>query len=389
VLEIESLRQQAMLDTGLEDFGDPAFYEALERLLDALLSEARLNEFGQMRAEMTILAGLGKRLQIQEYLSAHPEVADEPVRQPVFIIGLPRTGTTALHHLLNQDPRNRTLRLWEAQNPVPPPETATYTTDPRIAAQAESVALTETFLPGFKRTHLIDAQEPDECYMLLNRNFMSVEYPALFHIPSFANWLYANLCRSDSYDYHRRQLQLLQSRHPGSWVLKAPFHQLGLREILRVYPDAIILQTHRAPMAFVASGCSFSELLRRSSSDVIDRAQIGRDWMNMLAAYTGTFEADRAALEPAHPGQFIDLHHDDFLRDPWPVLEQICALRGMPLDASVRERMQGWLDAHPRGRHGEHRYRLQDYSIDRGEVEALFGDYTRRYGLNMDEERAA
>ena len=163
MLEIESLRQQAMLDTGLEDFGDPAFYEALERLLDALLTEARLNEFGQMRAEMTILAGLGKRLQIQDYLAAHPEVADEPVQQPVFIIGLPRTGTTALHHLLNQDPRNRTLRLWEAQNPVPPPETATYTTDPRIAAQAESVALTVTFLPGFKRTHLIDAEEPDEC----------------------------------------------------------------------------------------------------------------------------------------------------------------------------------------------------------------------------------
>lgn len=389
MLEIESLRQQSMLETGLEDFGDPAFYEALERLLDALLTEARLNEFGQMRAEMTILAGLGKRLQIQDYLTAHPEVADVPVRQPVFIVGLPRTGTTALHHLLNQDPRNRTLRLWEAQNPVPPPETASYTTDSRIAAQAESVALTETFLPGFKRTHLIDAQEPDECYMLLNRNFMSVEYPALFHIPSFANWFYANLCRSDSYDYHRRQLQLLQSRHSGSWVLKAPFHQLGLREILRVYPDAIILQTHRAPMAFVASGCSFSEVLRRSGSDAIDRAEIGRDWMNMLTAYTRTFEADRAALEPAHPRQFIDVQHDDFVRDPWPLLEQLYALRGMPLEAAVRERMQGWLDAHPRGKHGEHRYQLQDYSIDRAEVEALFGGYTRRYGLSMDEERAA
>lgn len=389
MLEIESLRQQAMLETGLEDFGDPAFYEALERLLAALLTEARLNDFGRMRAEMTILAGLSKRLQIQGYLSAHPEVTTIPVRQPVFIVGLPRTGTTALHHLLNQDPRNRTLRLWEAQNPIPPPETATYTSDPRIAAQAESVALTETFLPGFKRTHLIDAEGPDECYMLLNRNFMSVEYPALFHIPSYANWFYANLCRSDSYDYHRRQLQLLQSRHPGSWVLKAPFHQLGLREILRVYPDAIILQTHRAPMAFVASGCSFSEVLRRSGSDAVDRAEIGRDWMNMLTAYTRTFEADRSMLEPAHPGQFIDVQHDDFVHNPWPLLEQLYALRGMALDGGVRARMQAWLDAHPRGKHGEHRYRLADYGIDRAEVEALFGDYTRRYGLNLDEERAA
>ncbi|WP_162300009.1 sulfotransferase family protein [Kineobactrum sediminis] len=386
MLEIESLRQQAIAETGLDDFGAPAFYEALERLLDALHTEARLNDFGRMRAEMTIVAGLGKRLQIEHYLGEHPQVADEVIRRPVFIVGLPRTGTTALHHLLNQDPLNRTLRLWEAQNPVPPPMSATYYTDPRIAAQAESVALTETFLPGFKRTHLIDAEEPDECYMLLNRNFMSVEYPAMFHIPSYANWLYANLCRSDSYEYHRRQLQLLQSQHPGNWVLKAPFHQLGLREILRVYPDAIILQTHRAPMAFVASGCSFNELLRRSSSDIIDRAEIGRDWMTMLDAYTRTFEADRAALEPAHPGQFIDLTHDDLLSDPWPVIEQIYSLRGLVLTDSTRAAMRQWLAAHPRAQHGQHQYRLEDYSIDRGEVETLFGDYARRYGLAMDEE---
>ncbi|HBQ40855.1 MAG TPA: sulfotransferase, partial [Halieaceae bacterium] len=137
MLELEALRQQAMVDTGLEDFGDPAFYEALERLLEALHTEARLNEFGHMRAEMTILDGLSRRLEIENYLTSHPEVGEQQVQRPVFILGLPRTGTTALHHLLNQDPRNRTLRLWEAQQPVPPPETASYTSDPRIAARAE------------------------------------------------------------------------------------------------------------------------------------------------------------------------------------------------------------------------------------------------------------
>jgi len=386
VLELEALRQQAMLDTGLEDFGDPAFYEALERLIEALHSEARLNEFGQMRAQMTIADGLARRLEIEDYLKRHPEVGEQPVQRPVFILGLPRTGTTALHHLLNQDANNRTLRLWEAQQPVPPPQTQSYSSDPRIAARAEGVALTETFLPGFLQTHLIDAEEPDECYMLLNRNFMSVEYSALFHVPSYADWLYSNLCRSDSYDYHRRQLQLLQSQHPGQWVLKAPFHQLGLREILRVYPDAIIVQTHRSPLAFVASGCSFSEVLRRSSSDVIDRSEIGRDWMTMLTAYTQTFEADRAALEPSHPGQFLDLYHDDFVADPWRSIEQLYALRGMTLQAESRQRMQAWLDNHPRGKHGVHRYRLEDYGITRGEVEALFASYVQRYDVTLDEE---
>jgi hypothetical protein len=384
VLDMEELLQAAREQTGLSDFGDDDFREPLERLVNALNSEAQLNDFGKIRAQLTIGSGLGNRLKIQDYLAGHPEVRDEQVVRPVFIVGLPRTGTTALHHMLNHDPGNRTLRLWEAQNPIPPPEAASYTTDPRIAKQKEGVALTETFLPGFLTTHLLGAEEPDECYMLLNRNFMSVEYSAMFHIPSYANWLYDNLCRRDSYAYHKLQLQLLQSRHPGHWVLKAPFHQLGLAEILKYYPDAIIVQTHRAPMSFVASGCSFSELLRKSGSDHIDRAEIGRDWMEMLTIYTHTFEADRARLEQQHPGQFLDLKHDDFVAHPWAAIEAIYQMRGTPLDAQSRTVMQGWLDENPQGKHGKHQYRLEDYGIAREEVEALFGDYVQRYGLSME-----
>jgi len=384
VFDKDKLLQYALEETGLSDFGGDDFHEPLERLLRALNTEAQLNEAGFFRADMTIRAGLTDRLRIVDYLKQHPEVRDEVVAKPVFIVGLPRTGTTALHHLMNQDSANRTLRLWEAQNPVPPPETATYTTDPRIARQREAVALTEAYLPGFFTTHLMDADEPDECYMLLNRNFMSVEYSAMFHIPSYATWLYANLCRRDSYAWHKVQLQLLQSRHPGHWVLKAPFHQLGLAEILKYYPDAIIVQTHRAPMTFVASGCSFSELLRRSASDHIDRAVIGRDWMEMLTVYTQTFESDRARLEPEFPGQFLDIHHDDFVADPWPAVEAIYRLRGTPLSEQGRSNMAAWLDAHPQGLHGRHEYRLEDYGITREEVEALFGGYVERYGLTMD-----
>ena len=383
-ITVEELLANAVRETGLADFGSDGFREPLQRLVAALEKQARLNDFGRMRAGMTISAGLVNRLKIQDYLQQHPEVQREFITRPVFIVGLPRTGTTALHHMLNQDPGNRTLRLWEAQNPVPPPETASYYSDPRIDQQRQGVALTEQFLPGFLATHLIDAEEPDECYMLLNRNFMSVEYSALFHIPDYANWLYENLCASDSYDYHRTQLQLLQSRHPGQWVLKAPFHQLGLSEILRLYPDAIIVQTHRAPLSFVASGCSFSELLRRSGSDHIDRGEIGRDWMDMLSVYTRTFEADRARLEPAHPGQFIDLQHDDFVRDPWPGIKAIYAARGSDLEPEARNAMQQWLDAHPKGKHGRHDYRLEDYAIERDEVEQLFAAYVERYDLTME-----
>ncbi len=384
VLNKDQLLQAAVEQTGLSDFGSDDFREPLDRLVLALNTEARLNDFGRIRAQMTIASGLSNRLKIQDYLQRHPQVRDEVVSRPVFIVGLPRTGTTALHHMLNQDPANRTLRLWEARNPVPPPETATYNTDPRIAREEEGVALTDNFLPGFFATHLLEAREPDECYMLLNRSFMSVEYSAMFHIPSYANWLYANLCKRDSYAYHKLQLQLLQSRHPGQWVLKAPFHQLGLTQILKYYPDAIIVQTHRAPMSFVASGCSFSELLRKSGSDHCDKAEIGRDWMEMLSIYTRTFEGDRARLEPDFPGQFLDLRHDDFVADPWPAIEAIYRMRGTPITEQGRAAMAQWLAQHPKGKHGKHEYRLEDYAITRAEVQALFGDYVERYGLTME-----
>lgn len=384
MLDKHELLDAAVEQTGLNDFGADDIQEPLDRLLGALNSEARLNDFGHLRAQMTISAGLCKRLEIHNYLIQHPEVASEKVVRPVFIVGLPRTGTTALHHMLNHDAGNRTLRLWEAQNPVPPPETATYLTDPRIQQQSEGVALTEQFLPGFLTTHLIDAEEPDECYMLLNRNFMSVEYSAMFHVPSYANWLYRNLCGSGSYAYHKQQLQLLQSRHPGRWVLKAPFHQLGLTEILKHYPDAIIVQTHRAPMSFVASGCSFSELLRRSGSDEVDKHEVGRDWMDMLEIYTHTFERDRALLEPRYPGQFVDIRHDDFVSDPWPAIESIYAARGDELTSQARVQMQAWLGNHPQGKHGKHTYQLDDYGISRSQVNTLFSSYAERYNLTMD-----
>jgi hypothetical protein len=384
VLDKDQLLQEAMDQTGLQDFGEEDFQQPLERLIAALNTQAKLNDFGSFRAQFTINAGLTNRLKIQQYLCEHPEVRDEVVERPVFIVGLPRTGTTALHHMLNQDSSNHTLRLWEAQNPIPPPQTATYTTDSRIAKQRQGVEMTETFLPGFLQTHLIDAEEPDECYMLLNRNFMSVEYSAMFHIPSYANWLYETLPDSDCYAYHKVQLQLLQSQRPGCWVLKAPFHQLGLRGILAQYPDAIIVQTHRAPMSFVASGCSFSELLRKSGSDDIDKKVIGRDWMDMLSVYTRTFEADRAVLEVQFPGQFMDMNHDAFVADPWPTIDEIYRLRGAPLSKTGRAGMSDWLDANPKGKHGKHVYSLEEYGITRAEIETLFGDYVERYNLTMD-----
>ena len=176
----------------------------------------------------------------------------------------------------------------------------------------------------------------------------------------------------------------MQSCHPGRWVLKAPFHQLGLEEILRLYPDAIIVQTHRSLGAVVASGCSFSALLRRSGSDHVELQEIGRDWMAMLRAYTVRFEKSRAELEDHHPGQFVDLMYTDFIADPLSGVRKIYAASGVILESESERRMSDWLAKNPQGKHGEHVYQLSDYGVSIDEVKNLFDEYLIRYDLTID-----
>lgn len=382
VLAIDAFISAAKTNTGLNHFGAMDFIEPLERLIDALNNEAQLSEIGKYQVEMSIAKGLENRLKIENYIANNPAVLEQEIHHPIFIAGLPRTGTTALHHLLNADPVNHTLRLWEGNEPIPPPEDASYHNDPRIEKTKENVALTEQFMPGFFKTHLMDAEAPDECHLLFGQNFMSVQYSAQFHIPSYASWLYAQEL-TPLYAYHKRQMLVLQHKKSGRWVLKTPYHQLGLAAILANHPDAIIVQTHRPPLKIIGSGCSFSKLVRSNGSLVNDNNTIGRDWMEMLTIYSNAFEANRVELEPKHIGQFIDIDHDTFVANPWPDLEKIYAAAESKIDSNGRQLMQQWLDDNPQGKHGKHSYDIAEYGISQTEIDELFGDYIDRYGLTM------
>ena len=382
MIDKDSLMLSAIEETNLKDFGSDDFHQALDILITALNTEAKLNDFGQERARMSITSDLVARLKLQDYIKKNPDVLEQEIVKPVFIAGLPRTGTTALHHMLNQDKANHSLRLWEAANLVPPPEEETYTSDPRIKEHRELLEFTGLLMPDFYKTHLLDSEEPDECYQLMNRSFISVGYSGLYHVPSYAEWLYQQDL-SEVYAYHKLQLQLLQHKKSGRWILKAPFHQLGIEALLQHYPDALIVDTHRSPMSFVASGCSFTEVVRKPGSDQVNPYEVGADWMAMLRAYTHTFEAARPKLEAKFPGQFIDIYHDQFVKDPWPSIEAIYQAGSRVLSNEGRSNMQAWLDANPRGKHGKHEYNLEYYGISRQDVEDLFGDYTHRYQLSM------
>ncbi|MEM8499022.1 MAG: sulfotransferase [Pseudomonadota bacterium] len=383
MLNAQALLNQSRADTELTDLNGDEVLDALDRLVHALNEEAKLNDIGMYRAQASITNALKNRLKIEAYIRENPEVLNEKIERPIFIAGLPRTGTTALHHMMNEDSANRTIRLWEGADLVPPAETASYSTDPRIEQSRQGVQLTEQFLPGFLKTHLLDAESPDECHMFFNQTLVSVEFTSSYNIPSYTNWVYQQNFEP-LYAYHKKQMQLLQFKKPGRWVMKTPLHQLGVRAILSNHPDAIVVQTHRAPMTIVASGFSFNEVVRSGNSDHIDRKVIGRDWMEMMRIYSEEFESARAEMESKHQGQFLDVYHDDFVNNPWPDLERIYSAANTSISEQGRVSMNNWLENNPKGRYGKHEYRLEDYGVTRADVESLFAGYVQRYHVAME-----
>ena len=382
-LDAAALLDRASRLTGLTDFGDPFFREPLRVLLEALEHEADLTLLGRVIARTDLVRLLQNRLHMTDVLMHFPEIAGGEVRQPIVIVGLPRTGTTILHELLAQDPANRVPMTWEVMHPWPPPERATYETDRRIAIVDKHFAGVDRLIPGFKRMHPMGAQLPQECVALTAHDFASMLFSTTHFVPSYQAWL----DRTDLrwvYAAHRRQLQYLQWRCPAErWVLKSPGHLWTLDALLAIYPDARIVQTHRDPLAVVASLANLVALLRSMSSDRIDRPAIGAEWSARLADGLQRAMHARDHLPPDTAPVF-DMHFADFIRDEIGMVRRIYEHFGMVLSLDVEERMRRFLAANPRDKYGAHQYTLQDAGLDAATERQRFAAYQQRFGIESE-----
>ena len=228
-LDEKSLMEEAMKNTGLSDFGDESFLEGFRRLLDSLQNEGRLTPIGRLIAHGLVLRNLENRLSVSEDWKRYPEMGKEEIVKPIFVVGLPRTGSTILHDILARDPGNRVPLTWECHRPSPPPERATYETDPRIAECEEYLEQTSrALIPEFQAIHPMGALLAQECVMLQAHDFTSIIFAHQFRIPSYQAWV-ESTDLSSVYATHRRQLQYMQWRCPGErWVLKSVGHLWGL-----------------------------------------------------------------------------------------------------------------------------------------------------------------
>lgn len=382
-LDAEELIQTARRDTGLDDFGGDSFREGLGIFTDSLKREGHLSSAGQAMARGMITKLLGNRLQIEDWYRRHPEIDAGLVPAPIFVLGLPRTGTTALSALLARDPDTRSIRTWESGAPCPPPETATEHSDPRIAKTEAGMALMDQVIPEMRILYDAHATGPSECQDLLGMEFKAQHVTGQFRVPSFARWQRDCDMRS-AYRYHRRTLKLLQWRcPPNRWHLKTPVHMLSLDALLETYPDARFVMTHRDPAKVLGSVCSVISRLRALTSDLREPEVVGQEQLELWEEALARCIRFRERVGEA---RFADVHFRDQLTDPVAAVERAYRKLGIPFTEKAKGRMQEWAREHRRGRHGAHEYRLEDYGLRHPHVRERFAFYTRRFGVALEDQ---
>jgi hypothetical protein len=382
-LDEKALLDKACKKTGLDDFGDDSFREAMGVLFRAYETEAALSFVGRICVRSDTLRLLSNRLRLVADRRLQPAIADEVIRRPLFITGLPRSGTTFLHALLAQDPAHRAPQVWEVMHPSPPPEKAAYATDGRIATTARELKWLDLLMPDFEKVHMIDARLPQECIAITSHDFRSYTFESMYTVPSYRAW-HDRQDKRPVYEFHRHFLQHLQWRCPGQrWVLKAPSHLLALEALLQVYPDAGIILTHRDPLKVLASCASFTEVLRNGFTEQVDKAAMAREvrerWVEGAGLAVKCRQTPGASLQ-----QLFDVHYAELLRDPMSMVRRIYAHFDLELTGAAERAMKGFLLANPKNKGGVHRYSLEEFGLDPAEERRRFQFYLDFFGIEPE-----
>ncbi|MEO5651259.1 MAG: sulfotransferase [Marmoricola sp.] len=366
----EDIAAAAVRTTGLDDFGGTEHEEGLRLLCEDLVAHGGLTPEGNYMQRTQIKSALVARLLSQRGFAQHPSYAEVAIRRPIFVCGLPRTGTTALHRLLHADPTHQGLELWLTEVPAPRPPRASWDEDPVFQALNAAYSEHQVLNPEFMGIHYMDAATVEECWRVLRQSGTSIGFESLAYVPDYSAWL-AKQDWTPAYERHRANLQLIGLHDQDQrWVLKNPSHLVALDAILTVYPDALIVQTHRDPVVAIASACSLSAEATRGWSTTFVGATIGRTQLDMLGNAVARFNEQRAQ----HPAaQFVDVDYREFVGDPVRTTRKI--YDAFDLDwTPATDRAVRALDEESRqgGRRPAHSYDLADYGLSEAEVRERF-----------------
>lgn len=370
---LEALHEEAARSVGLLDFGDTAYRIPMQHLLNSYDKDADLTPVGVERTRDMLVTVLKVRLQLQEAHRQWPEARATEIRRPIFVTGLPRTGTTALHRLLCLDPGSQGMEYWLTEAPQPRPPQESWADNPDYQAIAAPMVARRAANPQMNGIHFISPDTVEECWRAKRLSMLSIDFQNIAHLSSYSTWLADQDCRP-AYEAHRDMLQVIGLHEQDRrWVLKSPSHLFGLEALMATYPDALVVQTHRDPRTVVASVSSLIQHAVVGTSNTLTAEAVGRDQLDMWSSGARRFAEARQRYDPA---QFVDVAYDDFVSDAPGVVAAIYQAFGIPLGEEVRATVAAsHEESKTSDRRPDHTYRLSDFGLTEGDVDKAFDGY--------------
>jgi len=378
MLEVGALVEQAVGRAGCDDFGVDTWQEGLDVLVRSFNEEASLTDLGEQVVTDHMVGFLVNRLEVERWYRLHPEIGDGRIEAPLFGLGLPRTGSTALSFLLAADKRRRSLRTWEAHQPCPPPTTATEDSDPRIAHTQVGLDLVNSMFPDFAGMLPRSATGPQECILVMALDFRSMVFEGYGAVPGYTQWL-LSCDMVPAYRYHERVLKLLQWRcPPRRWWLKSPAHMATIDALAAVYPDARFVMTHRDVSAVMPSLCALKQALTGPLTRQSDPTALGRRETDL---WEQALRRTLARRDAGFDERFFDVYFSRMQQAPLDAVAELYDDLGDDLDGTTRSRMEKWWNDSASERRSGPSPPGAGYGLDEDELRNRFAFYHDRFGI--------
>ena len=371
--------------TGLSDIDSDSWRPGLAIVLDEANNSPAFTPHGREQIIGDCVDALGRRVQIHDYIQSHPEVLDAPVERPLVVLGMPRTGTTVISYLLDQDPLRRSLLHWECLEPVPPASTEMLRTDPRCLAMLEyRQRLLEMIQDGrVAIPHWEDADGPTEDMFIQNQDFKGLSWDAFLPTSRYAEWLINEADMTSAYEYQKRYLQVLQSKAPGNWNLKMPSHSVHIETLLKVFPDARLIWAHRDPYKATGSLCNLFKMPKSlvHHPEAVDLEAMGRNAMTQMKSHV---ERPLRTRDRIGDDRFFHMYYHEMMNDPMDVMRRIYDWAGDELTNETAARMQTWLTEHPQDRFAPNTYSLDQYGLSVEKLKPTFAEYLSTFDIELE-----
>ncbi|GFE79810.1 putative sulfotransferase [Steroidobacter agaridevorans] len=379
-LVADELIEAARTAAGLQRFDSESFREGLDILL-ADANNIDYPEMGIQRFRSSVIGALSNRFKANAYLEQRPELLKRPVERPVFVFGIPRTGTTLLSNLLAADPARRSPLTWEIDDPVPPPTKDALYTDPRALARLEMERKMLAARPDAGKYYRSSAIYPNECMFFINADFKALMWEGRGKLPNYRDWLFNDADLTSTYQYHKRFLQVLQAEAPGVWNLKQPSHGLWLETLLKAYPDARLVWTHRDPLTATGSFCSLMKMGSSAFGLTPDLDYIAKNYSWQAVEHANRIMDARARIGR---DRIVDVHYADLMRDPVGSMRTLYRSLGDEFTPEAEHGMRTWLADNPQDKFGKHEYKLAQFGLTPERVRDMFERYLSEYDVERE-----